>query len=160
MIKKYIELHGIKIICMIAAIVSVSIADASASGHRDKPVSITEAKWESGDGRLVIKGRNAGKRGTVEIYNASSNALLDTVVADKRGKWKSEPDTAPCGVRAVSHDTSDEKMVLDAPANCDGASGDDNQPPLAVNDTAATNQNTEISINVVSNDRDTDGSIV
>jgi hypothetical protein len=50
--------------------------------------------------------------------------------------------------------------VLDAPADCDGGPGGTNQPPVASNDDATTNQNTEIAINVVSNDSDPDGSIV
>ncbi len=161
MFKKYIESYGVAIICMVAAIVFVSLTDASA-GRRDKSISITEAKWESGDTRLVITGRDAGRRGTVNIYSIASNTLLDTVVADKKGKWKSEtsPEPAPCDVRAVAHGTSDEKTVLDAPSNCDGAPDGDNQPPLAGNDTAVTNKNTEVSIDVVSNDTDADGSIV
>jgi hypothetical protein len=147
---------------MIAAIVYVSVAEAARPEKTVQTISITDAKWEPGDNRLVIKGRNAGRLGTVKIYSVASNALLDTVTADRGGKWKSEtsPEPAPCDVRAASHDTTDEKAVLDAPADCDGGPGGGNQPPVASDDNATTNQNTEIAINVVSNDSDPDGSIV
>lgn len=147
---------------MIAAITFVLLSDASGSARSSQAISITEAKWESGDARLVVTGRNAGRRGTVEIYSVASNTLLDTVVADKKGKWKSETSSepAPCQVRASASGSSDEKTVLDAPENCDGGPGENNQPPVAGNDIAATNQNTEVTIDVVTNDSDADGSIV
>ena len=162
MVKKFFKSHGIAIICMIAAIVYVSMADAVARGKPARTISISEAKWESGDSRLVITGTNAGRGGTVEIYSVASNALLETVTADRKGKWKSEtsPAPTPCNVRAVSHGTTDEKEVLDAPSDCDGGPGGNNQPPVAGNDNATTNQNTEVAINVVTNDSDADGSIV
>jgi hypothetical protein len=144
MFRKFFESYGIAIICIIAAIIYVSMADAANAEDR-RPISITEASWESGDGRLVITGRNAGRRGTVKIYSVASNKLLDTVTANREGRWTSEtsPDPAPCNVRAVAHDTSDENPVLDAPADCDGGPGDGEGPLPGTSDTSinSTSQN-------------------
>ena len=158
MVRKFIESYGIAIVCLVAAIIYVSVAEA-ARPARD--VSITEAKWESGDRRLVITGKTAGKNGTVEIFNANLGGLLEMVTANRRGRWTSEttPEIAPCRVRAESHGTTNEKDVLDAPADCDGGPGGGNQLPVANDDPATTNQDTAITINVVSNDNDPDGSI-
>lgn len=141
MIKKFFELYGIAIVCMIAAIIYVSVAEA-ARKESSRDISIIDAKWESGDNRLVVNGRNAGRSGTVEIYSVASNTLLDTVTANTKGRWSSEtvPAIVPCNVRAVAQNSTDEKVVLDAPADCDNDGGGGNPPPpasgLSINSTS------------------------
>ena len=59
----------------------------------------------------------------------------------------------------VAYDTSDEKEVDNAPDNCDDGAGSPNQPPVASNDSAVTNENNAVDIDVVENDSDPDGGI-
>jgi hypothetical protein len=87
-------------------------------------IQLTDAKWESGDKILVVKGRNAGRRATVTLENASTGAVLKTFQASREGKFEQKIynlDPAPCRVRAgTEHRGSDERNVSDAPSNCDG----------------------------------------
>jgi hypothetical protein len=162
MIRKFFESYGVALVCLIAAIVFVTTGEASASDESDKSISISEAKWKAEDSELKIKGKGAVKRGRVEIYNAASGILLDTVTADEDGKWRSKtfPSSVPCKVKAVSHGTDDKKDVEDAPENCDDGQGNTNQPPVANDYSATTHQNTNVTVNVVQNDTDADGSII
>ena len=159
MIRKFFESYGVALICLIAAIAFVTMGEASAS---DESTSISEAKWKAEDGELKVKGNHADRRGRVEIYNAASGILLDTVTADGDGEWRSKtfPSSVPCKVKAVSHGSDDEKDVEDAPDNCDSGPGNGNQAPVANDDSATTNQDTNVTVNVVQNDTDADGSII
>ena len=158
MIRKFFESYGIAIICLLAAVALVSISEYASA---DDPVSIDKAKWRTSYNQLYISGENAGKRGEVEIYNAGSNELLYTVSANRRGNWNSRtyPSVVPCSVKVVANDTSDEKEVDNAPDNCDDGAGSPNQPPVAGNDSAVTNENNAVDIDVVENDSDPDSSI-
>ncbi|MEA1889116.1 MAG: hypothetical protein U9N50_04970, partial [Pseudomonadota bacterium] len=143
MVRKFLESYGIVIICLFAAVALISTGEAFSS---DEPLSILEAKYNAGDHELKVKGKRAGKGGTVKIYNAATGTLLDTVTADKEGKWKSisSPSPVPCKVKAVSHGSDDKKDVEDAPENCDGGQGGTNQPPVTNDDTASTLQDTNV----------------
>ena len=159
MVKKFFESYGIAIICLLAAVALISISELASA---DDSVSINKAIWSKSTNQLYISGENAGKRGTVEIYNAASTELLATITASWRGAWNKSiyPSVVPCSVKVVSHGTSDEQAVENASSNCDGGGIGTNQPPVANNDSAVTNQNTAIDINVAGNDSDPDGSIV
>jgi len=159
MIRKFFESYGVALICLIAAIAFVTMGEASAS---DESSFISEAKWKAEDSELKVKGERAGRRGRVEIYNAASGTLLDTVTADRDGEWRSRtrPSSVPCRVKAVSHGSEDTKEVEDAPENCDTGQGNANQPPVANDVSVTTNQDTNITVNVVQDDTDADGSII
>ncbi|MGA9573630.1 MAG: PKD domain-containing protein [Lysobacterales bacterium] len=90
-------------------------------------VIIDEAKWESGDHRLVVKGVRGDRGATVIISNADTGETIGTTRVPKGGEWKFEKeiDRSPCRVRATIGKQFAEKAVKDAPANC----GDDNSPP-------------------------------
>ena len=161
MIRKFFESYGTAIICLLAAVAMISISEFASA---DDSVSIDKAKWRTSYNQLYINGENARKRGVVKIYNAASDELLHTVTANREGKWqwRSYPSLSdvPCSVKVTSDGTSDEQEVDNAPDNCDDGAGSPNQPPVAGNDSAVTNDNTAIDINVVGNDSDPDGSIV
>jgi hypothetical protein len=162
MLSKFSKSRSVALAFALAATIYVSVVEAAKPVRPVEPVTITSAKWESGDGSLVLTGENAGKRGTVEIFSVASGVSLDTVRANREGKWTSEtqPAVPPCNIRAESHGTSAESAVLDAPADCDGGTGGSNLPPTANDDEATTIQDVPVDINVIANDTDSDGSIV
>ena len=144
MVRKFLNTYGIAIICLVAAIVLISIGEFASA---DDSVSINKAKWRTSDSELVITGENAGRRGDVDIYNAASNELLYSVRASRSGTFASRtyPTTVPCSVKVTSHGTSDEQEVDNAPDNCDDGAGGTNPPPVASSDTSinSTSQNGE-----------------
>ncbi|MFW2438883.1 MAG: cadherin-like domain-containing protein [Arenicellales bacterium] len=165
MIRRFFESYGTAPVCLLAALFFITTGQASASDESDsevKNVYITTAKWAKSYDRLVIRGINAGKRGTVKIYNSATNALLYTVTADNDGKWKSisSPSSVPCEVKARSHGTQNKREVQYAPKDCDDGQGNNNQPPVANDDNPSTLKDTNVTINVVKNDTDADGTIV
>ena len=162
MVRKFLNSYGIAIICMAAAVALISLGEFASADEHSESVSIGTAKWRVLESQLVIRGNNAGRRGVVDIYNAVSNELLYTVRASRRGTWSSRtsPSMVPCSVKVISNGTSDEKDIDNAPEDCDNGSGSANQPPTAGNDSAVTNQETTVKIDVTGNDSDPDGSIV
>jgi hypothetical protein len=96
-------------------------------------IQLTEAKWESGDKLLVVKGQNAGGRTTVTLKNASTGAVLKTFQASREGRFEQRVynlNPAPCQVRVETrYRGSDERDVSNAPPNCDG--GGTTPPPVS-----------------------------
>ncbi len=102
--------------------------DRSNSRH----LVISSAKWKAEDEKLKIKGKYAGKREIVRIFNAASGELLARVKANKKGKWKAKLKhlaSVPCDVRASSGNGSDERHVRYAPDDCDTGGGTPPPPP-------------------------------
>jgi PKD repeat protein len=93
-------------------------------------VDIDEAKWESGDDRLVVKGVKANQGETVIISNANTGETIGTTRVPNGGEWKFEKELgqSPCRVRATIGNQFDEKDVNNAPSNCD----DTGPPPSTV----------------------------
>ena len=88
-------------------------------------VIIDEAKWESGDSRLVVKGVKANQGETVIITNADTDERIGTTRVPKGGEWKFEQEIgqSPCRVRATIGIKYDEENVKNAPSNCDDGTG-------------------------------------
>jgi hypothetical protein len=123
------------------------------------PLSIGEAKWESGDGgKLVVKGRGAPGGATVEVANADTGEVVVTTVASSGGEWEIEEKgvgPGPCVVQAgVGGAFGDAVAVRNAPANCVGSV---NAPPVADDDTATTQVGEAVTIDVLGNDDDPNG---
>ena len=88
-------------------------------------VTIKEAKWESGDSKLEVRGDKSNPGETVDISNADTGEMIGTTLVKNDGKWKfaMELDLSPCRVRATIGNQFDERSVKDAPANCDDGTG-------------------------------------
>ena len=106
-------------------------------------LQIEEAKWESGDSLLVVKGK-APKRTSVVIKNADDLSIIKQVISNREGKWliKVGMSKPPCEVQAVSSGNFVSKTVENASRYCDSTKppdGDGSTPSgdyvsLAIND--------------------------
>ena len=82
--------------------------------------TLETAKWESGDSRLVLKGKSIGID-EITIFNANSDEMIASLMTDE-DEWLLEidnPDVVPCAVRAESAAGVVEKEVTDTPVDCD-----------------------------------------
>lgn len=91
--------------------------------QRPIPLSISQATWKISDARLEAAG-TAPVRSTVTLSRAVDGVALATVKADTRGTWEvavSNPTPVPCRIRVqvVGTTESVERVVDDAPADCD-----------------------------------------
>lgn len=88
-------------------------------------ITISEAKWNAGDRKLVAKGANAGRRATVIILDANSGERLTSTRASSGGEWEIERGLAegPCRIRAEASGAGAELTVSGAPAACQGGGG-------------------------------------
>jgi len=101
--------------------------------HRDREeygtqIRLQEAKWESGDRRLVIKGSRAGRYATVTVRDAASDLQVAEFRADRDGKFEEkipQLSRVPCRVRAIAGDSSAERDVRRAPFDCGAPQGGD-----------------------------------
>jgi len=103
--------------------------------------SIEEAKWDTEENRLTVKGKGNDEK-IVTVSNADTSAVIaDDEVDDKEWSISEEKlTTIPCRVRAEqSGGQSDEKDVEDAPADCDDGDSITPQPPtgdISINSTS------------------------
>jgi len=95
-------------------------------------LTIKEAKWESGDRRLVVKGEGP-REATIVIKNANTGATLGSTRSDDEGdgewRFRKEMSSPPCRVRAEANGQSAERAVQNAGSTCDGGSGGNPPPP-------------------------------
>jgi hypothetical protein len=98
-------------------------------------MSISKAKWNSGDRKLAAAGRDAGKRATVILRDAASGEQLASTRASEGGEWEIETNLSmgPCRVRAEAGSSSAERDVEGAPASCED---DSSTPPPTVSNNA------------------------
>ena len=125
-------------------------------------LTIKEAKWESGNKKLVVKGL-----GPLDARVTVTNAGDDSFIGSRRskdegdGEWRVRVrrgiDVPPCRVRAEANGQVAERSVKDAGSGCNNGTLPTNDAPVAVDDTAATAEGTAISIDVLANDIDADG---
>lgn len=96
-------------------------------GDEIQSLRIDTAKWESGDNRLIVKGR--GPRGQeVTIRNVDTQSILGTIRI-RTSEWKLElrnPSPVPCRVSAEAQSHIQERAVEKAPTDCGGLT---NLPP-------------------------------
>jgi len=107
--------------------------ERDSEGSGTAQLRLTEAKWESGDRRLTVKGSGAGRNATVSIRNAATRVLLTQVQANRDGafdKRLSGLSEAPCRVRAEVGSGSAERDVSGAPASCQGGGGGGGGTPV------------------------------
>ncbi|HEB83278.1 MAG TPA: hypothetical protein ENJ11_10490, partial [Gammaproteobacteria bacterium] len=122
---------------------------------------IKEAKWESGDNKLEVKGKGTEDE-TVTVSNAATGGVIGDDKVDDDDKWKVKARhlaSVPCRIRAEQSDGQSAEMdVKDAPADCDdGNNGGNNQPPVANDNAYGVVKNTTLSIaapGVLGNDTD------
>jgi len=91
-------------------------------------LTIKEAKWEKGDGRLIVKGEGPSRQQVV-IRDAETQVVLGTVrIREKEWRLRvSNPSPVPCRISAtISQGETVERNVTDAPSNCGGIT---NLPP-------------------------------
>lgn len=91
-----------------------------ASSTLARDVSITSAVWDSATATVTVTG-DADRRSRITLEDADSDAVLGVVRADRRGIWEisvTDPEPAPCRVRAESKRHSAELIVLNRPADC------------------------------------------
>ena len=91
-------------------------------------LTIKEAKWESGDGRLIVKGEGPSRQQVV-IRNAETQVVLGTVrIGEKEWRLRiSNPSPVPCRVSATTtQGKTAERNVKDSPSHCGGTT---NLPP-------------------------------
>ncbi|MCA9476398.1 MAG: hypothetical protein KC563_11445, partial [Nitrospira sp.] len=90
-------------------------------GDEIQSLRIDTAKWESGDNRLIVKGR--GPRGQeVTIRNVDTQSILGTIRI-RTSEWKLElrnPSPVPCRVSAEAQSHIQERAVEKAPTDCGG----------------------------------------
>ncbi len=109
--------------CLSALILFLSL---TAMGYAQAGVDLREAKWESGDQNLVVKGRNAGRYAQVTVSNADTGSILAFFKANKEGKFEvkiRDLDLPPCRVVAEANGESSDTNVRNAPTDCDQDQG-------------------------------------
>ncbi|MEJ2464298.1 MAG: Ig-like domain-containing protein [Candidatus Thiodiazotropha sp.] len=140
----------------------VITAQAAPKGDKGKPPETLRIISASYDGVLSVKGDRAARRTQVTVSNANpAISQAWTTSSNQRGQWELDvngPQPVPCRISAsdgVNQATAD---VTGAPADCDGTVVV-NQPPTAVDDSAQTNEDQPVTINLLANDSDPDGSL-
>ncbi len=140
----------------------VITAQAAPKGDKGKPPETLRIISASYDGMLSVKGDRAARRTQVTVSNANpAISQAWTTNSNQRGQWELDvngPQPVPCRISAsdgVNQATAD---VTGAPADCDGTVVV-NQPPTAVDDSAQTNEDQPVTINLLANDSDPDGSL-
>jgi hypothetical protein len=95
------------------------------TGPPPSTVEIKEAKWESGDDKLEVRGYGATQGQRVTITNADTGEMIGSSSTLSSGEWKFSReldemgfDQSPCRVRATIDNQYDEQDVKDAPASC------------------------------------------
>jgi hypothetical protein len=106
-------------------------------------LTITEASWNSGNGKLMVRGSTDGKGDLISVWNSfAPNQTLGIATARGNGGWKlkttkkNPPNPVPCAVSATS-DASGEMSgpfpVNNAPPDCSPTGPGDNTPPDVTN---------------------------
>lgn len=83
-------------------------------------IYIQRAKWNDATGKLMVVGRGP-KNAAVDIRDASSGAVLTTVMAGDAGRFRAyfPPQPIPCALQAASNGLLSEKTpIMGAPTNC------------------------------------------
>lgn len=113
-------------------LIFLSLFTAQAAFAEDAVLRIKEAKWESGDAILVVKGSGVNGQ-VVYVSNAATLASIgsDVVYDDKWRVTQRQPASVPCRVRAESNGRVVEKNVDNAPADCDQGGGGPGPNPTA-----------------------------
>ncbi|TFH00591.1 MAG: tandem-95 repeat protein, partial [Calditrichales bacterium] len=123
----------------------------NAETDEDIPVQINVLANDSdSDGTLVPS--------SVEIVGqpANGNANVNT----SNGIITYNPNAGWSGIDTFRYRVSDNQGGVSAPATVTVNVGAVNDPPLAINDLVETNEDTPVAINVLTNDSDSDGSLV
>lgn len=109
---KYFRLSTATAVCLLALCTSQGLFAAPG-------FSIKEAKWESGDSLLAVKGRGPAG-GTVSLFDSATGTLVGTTQISRNRSWQfKEPVTvAPCTVRAEAAGQVATKPVDEAPSDC------------------------------------------
>jgi len=114
----------------LGAVTGLALSTGNALADDESHFRIEEAKWESGDAVLLVKGKDAGRGRSVAVSNASTADTVGETTARRDGNWGlavGSPSVVPCTVTATAGDASSTRSVANAPADCDG--GRDTSPP-------------------------------
>ena len=127
LLKQFLLFLGLVLVC--GGVSLVVLVDQS-KGEDDEQQSLTikKAKWEKGDGRLIVKGEGPARQQVV-ITDTETQVVLGTIrIREKEWRLRvSNPSSVPCRVSATtSQGESAERKVKDAPSNCGGIT---NLPP-------------------------------
>ncbi len=83
-------------------------------------LDFTKAQWSSNKAKIKLKGTSDADT-VVNFYNATTNDFIGTTTTDSKGKFKLKLENvspAPCTVRAEAGNTTREKAVQNAAADC------------------------------------------
>ncbi|MEW8161302.1 MAG: cadherin-like domain-containing protein [Candidatus Thiodiazotropha endolucinida] len=130
-----------------------------AKGKPAKTLRITEAAY---DGTLTVTGDRAPRNTEVIVSNPNPDVSQSwSTTSNRRGRWVlsvADPQPVPCRVSASDGTNEASADVVGAPDDCDGTVVV-NTPPTAVDDSAETDLNQLVVIDLLANDSDTDGSL-
>lgn len=101
-------------------LISISLTPFAAA---EDDLQIKEAKWESGDSILVVKGEGPAKT-RIKIKDADTKSLLGRVRSERSGEWvfkRENLSRAPCRVKAIA----DGKRVTATVKGACGSGDDD-----------------------------------
>ncbi len=139
--------------------------------HAEHTLNIDRAEWRNDGSRLRLEGHTAGEgevNVTLTVRGPDGSAVLTNTVQGDDGEWefrRRNLSIAPCTVEASQQGggQAGPRNISGRPAACDNAPPppppDQNQPPVANDDSARTTRNTPVTIDVVANDTDSDGTV-
>ncbi len=147
---------------MLFSLCSPLAAQAAPKGDTGKPAATLRIINASYNGILSVQGDRAEKSAQIAVSNPNPAVSQSwSTTSNQRGQWQLEvdaPQPVPCRVSAsdgVNQATAD---VSGAPADCDGTVVV-NLPPTAVDDSASTETDMPVVIDLLANDSDADGSL-
>lgn len=93
------------------------------------------------------------------LVGVNGGATYGTIVFNTDGSFSYTPNTNFSGTDTFKYIITDNNGDVTSEATVTITVSDDNMPPVAVDDSATTNENTAVTFNVTTNDSDTDGEI-
>ena len=112
--------HGARVVLL--CIVLVTLA---AVAQADLALTISKAKWESGDRILLVEG-TAPRVRSLTVKDAVTGAVIGQPAGSRVGHWAlrvADPPIVPCRVRAEANGATVERAVDNAPSNCSTSAG-------------------------------------
>ncbi|MBS1542731.1 MAG: tandem-95 repeat protein [Bacteroidetes bacterium] len=139
----------------------------------DPPVANPDAGTTNEDTPVTLPNITANDTdvdGTIDITTVDLNPLsvgIQTSFADAKGSWtvnaSAQVTYTPAlnynGIASISYTVNDNLGAVSNSATITVTVLSVNDPPVAVNDAATTNEDTPVTLNVVANDTDVDGTV-
>ena len=103
------------------SIIVFSLLIAAVDAFPASSPQINTAAWSARKSLLTVQGKKWQQGSVVELSDDASGTVLDTVTADKKGRWKlviANLSSVPCRVHAESGEAIAEKDVKNAPYPC------------------------------------------